>query len=349
MRQARIKAPTDHPLAYYHCISRVVNRDFILGEREKERFVKMMRGQERFSGIRVVTFCVMSNHFHILVEVPKRPHQMPDDTELLERIAAAGGRGAAANAGQLLESLVKGGSPDAAEALRASYFKRMWDVSFFMKALKQSFSHWYNSKRARKGTLWEERFKSVLVEASGDALATIAAYIDLNPVRAGIVSDPKEYRWCGYAETVAGNKRAKEGIAVIACYLLNRNSARTKAVLAEYRQWLFCQGEEQGSQEDGTPARRGFTREEISEVLAAKGKLTRPELVRCRVRYFVDGCVIGSKQFVDDVFEANRTQFGPKRASGGRAMRGAAPPLYSMRDLQVDVIGEASPKISDAA
>jgi hypothetical protein len=52
------------------------------------------------------------------------------------------------------------------------------------------------------GTLWEGRFKSVLVEGTGQTLSTMAAYIDLNPVRAGIVKDPADYRWSGYAEAV---------------------------------------------------------------------------------------------------------------------------------------------------
>ena len=40
----------------------------------------------------------------------------------------------------------------------------------------------------------------------------MAAYIDLNPVRAGMVDDPKDYRWCSYAEAVAGKKRSREGL-----------------------------------------------------------------------------------------------------------------------------------------
>jgi hypothetical protein len=60
--------------------------------------------------------------------------------------------------------------------------------------------------RCRQGTLWEERFKSVLVEGAGPALSVMAAYIDMNPVRAGLVSDPKDYRWCGNAAAVAGVK-----------------------------------------------------------------------------------------------------------------------------------------------
>lgn len=83
MRRPRFKAPPEHPLAYYHCISRVVDRQFVFGQEENEQFVEFMRLYERFSGVRVVTFCVMSNHFHVLVEVPQRPTEMPDDAALL--------------------------------------------------------------------------------------------------------------------------------------------------------------------------------------------------------------------------------------------------------------------------
>ena len=68
----------------------------------------------------------------------------------------------------------------------------MGDVSAFMKELKQRFSIWFNRSHKRFGTLWAERFKSVLIENAASALRTVAAYIDLNPVRAGLVEDPKE-------------------------------------------------------------------------------------------------------------------------------------------------------------
>jgi putative transposase len=63
--------------------------------------------------------------------------------------------------------------------------------------------------------LWSERFKSVLLEG-GPAVAAIAAYIDLNPVRAGLCEDPKDYRYCGYAEAIAkGSAIAQEGLRTI--------------------------------------------------------------------------------------------------------------------------------------
>ncbi len=79
----------------------------------------------------------------------------------------------------------------------------MWDLSEFMKTLKQKFTSGFNRQQGREGTLWERRFKSVLVEGSWNCILKVAAYIDLNAVRAGLVDDPKDYRWCGYGEAVA--------------------------------------------------------------------------------------------------------------------------------------------------
>ena len=69
MRKARLIA---EGRSIYHCMSRIVDRRFVLGEEERRHFVKLMRKMEAFSGVRVLTYCVMSNHFHILVEVPDK-------------------------------------------------------------------------------------------------------------------------------------------------------------------------------------------------------------------------------------------------------------------------------------
>ena len=148
---------------------------------------------------------------------------------------------------------------------------RMWDVSGFMKLLKQRFTQWYNRRKGRKGTLWEERFKSVLVEGAGEVLATMAAYIDLNPVRAGLVEDPKDYRWCGYGEAMGGKLAARAGLEWVmkgAC----RGEVKGMEALRMYRVWLFGQGEEnEGLTEDGQPMRKGFSREAVLKVVNEEG------------------------------------------------------------------------------
>ena len=65
---------------------------------------------------------------------------------------------------QMLTQLRQQGHHQAADDYKAKYLARMWDLSGFMKLLKQRFTQWFNQKQGRKGTLWEERFKSVLVE-----------------------------------------------------------------------------------------------------------------------------------------------------------------------------------------
>ena len=78
---ARIKA---EGAGYYHCISRVIERQFKFGDREKETFTGFMRKVEDFAGVKILTHCVMSNHFHILVKVPER--EEISDEELVRRL-----------------------------------------------------------------------------------------------------------------------------------------------------------------------------------------------------------------------------------------------------------------------
>ena len=342
MRQPRLKAPPNHPVGYYHCISRVVDRQFVLGDLEKEQFLAFMREYEEFCGVRILTYCILSNHFHLLVEVPQRPEQLPSDEALLLRVERLSGLAGGGTTRQMLERFRKQGYHKAAEEYREKIFARMWDVSAFMKLLKQRFTQWFNHQRGRKGTLWEERFKSVLVEGAGDVLATMAAYIDLNPVRANLVEDPKDYRWCGYAEAVGGRRRAKAGLRVViaGAQRVSAEAVTMAEALAKYRLWMFGQGEaNEGQDEQGRAKRVGFSRETVAEVVGAKGRVPLTEYLRMRVRYFADGAVLGTRGFVNEVFTTFRERFGAKRVDGARKLRGVeSEGLYALRDLRVRAV-----------
>jgi len=88
---------------------------------------------------------------------------------------------------------LKKGGPKA-EKMRGVLKARMNDVSEFNKTLKQRFATWYNRTHTRFGPLWSDRFKSVLVESDSYAIETVAEYIDLNPVRAGVEKESAEMR-----------------------------------------------------------------------------------------------------------------------------------------------------------
>ena len=342
MRLPRLKAPVDLPVAYYHCVSRVVDRQFVFGNLEKERFVELMRQYEAFCQVRVVTYCVMSNHFHLLLEIPqRRTHWEMSDEDLLHHLRAIYNPQQLASIRSDLSLWRANGADQTADAYKHSVLQRMWDVSAFMKLLKQRFTQWFNRMHQRKGTLWEERFRSVLVEGTGDALWAMAAYIDLNPVRAGIVEDPKDYRWCGYAEATAGRKSAQEGLRVVVESLATRKVVKMHELLGSYRTLLFVAGEEEGLDPETKRAlKRGLSREQIEKVLEARGRLSFSQMLRCRVRYFSDGVALGSLSFVNRIFTIERHRFSAKRTSGARALRQVdAPGLRTLRDLRLFPVG----------
>jgi putative transposase len=336
--------------AIYHCISRVVDRRFVFEDAERERFRTFMRMQENFSGCRVLAYCIMSNHFHILLEVPPMPAGGILDDELLKRISATNSEAfVAVVAKELAEARAEKRDEWVAE-IHARFTYRMHDLSEFMKTLLQRFTRWFNRTHQRTGTLWEERYKSVVVEC-GIAARTMAAYIDLNPVRAGMASDPAEYRWSSYGEAVGGGskgngKKARAGL-VRACFCdqgVGFEADRWKEVSPLYRRLMGMALERKsGKAEVGTQrrSRTADTADGADDDRKVLPELKLAAMLRCRVRYFTDGAVIGSKAFVNEVFVAERERFTQMRKDGARRMKGAgkaaAEILWSVRDLRVRV------------
>ncbi|MGI9241021.1 MAG: chemotaxis protein CheW, partial [Verrucomicrobiales bacterium] len=178
------------------------------------------------------------------------------------------------------------------------------------------------------------RFRSVLLEG-GEAVRVVSAYIDLNPVRAGIVADPKDYRWCSYAAAVAGSLSARAGLTVAVAGANHHPSWPT--VSASYRQLLFGIGE--AASDPKGSRRAGFTRAQVEAVWKEGGKLSLAQALRCRVRYFSAGTALGSQAFLDEFFRAKRNSFGGKRRGGARKMSGADwGELHSLRALRLNAI-----------
>ncbi|MBT7188540.1 hypothetical protein HN911_14595 [Candidatus Bathyarchaeota archaeon] len=329
MRTARLK---EEGRAYYHCVTRIVGREFLLTDHEKRRLCKLMRQMETFTGTNILTHAFLDNHFHILMEVPERVEI--SDEEFKKRLSAIYTEDTVNRVMKVIADYRSNDDHALADMEKEKYTYRMYDLSEFMKTYKQKYTMSYNKRHDRKGTLWEERFNSVLVEGSRHALLATAAYVDLNPVRAGIVDDPKDYRFCGYGEAVAGRKDARGGLLGI---LESEGVSGTwKEISGLYREQLYIAGEQRGTGEDGRPLRAGFSPEKVSQVLEANGQLPVTELLRCKVRYFSDGVVIGSSDYVEGVFEKYRDQFGAKRKSGARKMKGGGwGDLCTIRDLRL--------------
>lgn len=335
MRTARI---IEAVAAYYHVISRVVGRQFVFHDDiERERFRKMMRAVEGFCGVQILTYVVVSNHFHILVHVPER--QAVEDSEFARRLLFLYDKTVVENLMAHIARLRERGEDEAAEGVKAPYVRRMYSLAEFMKALKQRVSLSYNRRNQRVGTLWEERYKSVLVDGSPGGLSAVAAYIDLNPVRARMVKDPKDYRFSGYGEAMGGSKLARSGLGIAL-----GEPGEWSVLAGRYRQLLYVKGEVRGVRVDGQPVRPGFSMEAVETVVALKGKLPLNEILRCRVRYFTDGAILGSREFVEDAFRRHRQHFSARREEGARSMKGGDwGDLFAARQLRVEVLGDPVP------
>lgn len=297
----------------YHCMTRAVNGERLFHDREKEILRKIIWQVADFSGVEVLTYCVLSNHFHVLIRV--MGDQVVSDAELMRRFRVLCPKPTKyqTESAEVMESQLCAGGVEA-DAIRRKLLARMSDVSEFMKAVKQRFSVWYNRSHQRYGTLWAERFKSVLVEGKGNPLQTMAAYIDLNPVRAGLVADPKDYRFCGYAEAVAGVPEAKRGMIHV---WSDHGVKRVDSALRAHRMLIF------GKHASGTGLSK-MTRERALKILDHEdGHLPKTVILRCRVRYFTDGAILGSADFVRGFTVAWQRERGRKYAPKVSGMRGS--------------------------
>ena len=318
----------------YHVMSRTCGGEYLFESEEKEAFRKIMRLMARFCGVKILTYAVMSNHFHILARVPCR-------AKFLNRFDDKPGEESGAGEERLLKHLsilysqaytdqvrrelawMRARQMDCdAEKFLLKYKRRFCDISLFTKEVKERFSRWFNKKHARRGTLWMDRFKSILVE-NGDALRTISAYIDLNPVRAGLVDNPKNYRWCGYADAMSGSKQARRGL----CRVMEKPLDSWEDNCDWYRCWLTLDCDSEDTlKKDKISARdqnQASQTKAVTQPHAGEKPKQQPryQQLRSRIRYFTDGSVLGSPSFINLWFAKNREKFSPRRLTGVSAKK----------------------------
>jgi len=316
----RFKIESRSSEAVYHCMSHTVS-EVRLDDSAKEILRKQLWLTADFCGVHILTYAIMSNHFHVLVRVPLKTDNVPD-AELLRRHSVLHPRPSRLLAARLkiVREQMKTNGPEAVK-WRKQQLALMCDVSPFMKLFKQRFSIWFNRTFDRRGTLWSERFKSVLVEGRGNVLSTMAAYIDLNPVRAGLVADPKDYRFCGYTEALSGNKIARTGITNVVTD--QAGGEKWNTVQEAYRMRLFG---------DGLKPRAGkacITPAQFEKVMEEKGTLPLADVLRCKVKFLTDGAVLGSKAFVAEQLARYRRQTGLRKRIALRDL----PPITEWGDM----------------
>jgi REP element-mobilizing transposase RayT len=328
-------------------MSRTCGGDIFFDDTEKEALRRILHRLADFCGIHLLTYCVMGNHFHLLASVPHRPTWIarfdgPDgERHLLSHLRTLYSK---AYIDQLQAEFTEWrrlGNETAVQKKLDSFKHRLCDLSRFVKEVKERFSRWYNKRHQRRGTLWMDRFKSVLIEgnlgkkdqpesARIDVVRTMAAYIDINPVRAGLVQDPAHYPWCGYGEAIAGKRKAQRGL----CRIVEKpvNSWDTHQVAQTYATLLHSTPKSTTQKQKPNTIPPPETT--LQTRLDAGEKVNLPDLLHHHIRLFSEAIVLGSQAFVEEVFQTQRHKFGPKRQQGARPVTQSTSPLFTMKRVR---------------
>jgi len=293
--------------AAYHAMSRTVAGEFLFTQREREVFRNLLYRQARFSQVLVHTYTCLSNHFHIVLRVPGKVHLT--DQQLLRRLRRYYGR---EHLNTLrFERAQAEGDEEQLQALRQRYLARMGDLSIFMKELKETFSRWFNFTHDRFGTLWAERFGSVLLPVDNRRVLGFCAYVDLNPLRAGLVRHPKDWAHGGYAEAVARNGPARYGLARV----LEGRTWQEKSSGYELHLLLTALR--------GRANQATLTPEEVYQLYQEGAHLSFAQALLTKVVYFSMGGAVGDKEFVEKVFNTCHSHEYKARTQGAYPMEGA--------------------------
>ena len=288
----------------YHVMSRTALDGFPLGDIEKDKLVDIITIFSKLYLVNVLGFCLMGNHFHLMVRVYPDDHF--SDDEMLARI----------------NKFFKGKKRISKFQL-PFYRSKLSNLSEFVKEIKQGFTRYYNKANKRWGFFWGQRFKSVFIE-NNEALLNCLAYIDLNPVRANIVDQLEEYRWCTLGYSVQSGNRKDLLTLELGVDRLNKLSFKEK--LAAYREFVY----EIGALVSG----KGKSIEpEVLEKQRSKGfRINSLDCLKFRSRYFTDSAIIGSRKFVSETYLQFQDLFAHRKTKKPVPIRGLDA-VYSLRRL----------------
>jgi len=293
--------------AVYHIISRTVLPGFPLGDAENDFLLKVIKRFSKLYFTEIPGFCLMGNHFHLLVKMqPQSDFSNENIKTRCERFYEKDYR--------------------FPEGKRSHFRAKLASLSEFVSDIKVNFTRHYNRQHNRRGFFWDSRFKSVIVE-SGEPLMNCLAYIDLNPLRAGIVQKPEEYRWSSLGYHVqTGNK---DNFLSTDFGLKEFNLRSKKEMVRRYRRYIY----EAGSIDLRNKGKAKIVDPRVLYKEKQKGlKITRASRMRYRTRYFSDSGIIGSKAFVSAHYKQFKHHFTSKHEKKPKPIQGL-PGIYSLKRL----------------
>jgi REP element-mobilizing transposase RayT len=297
----------DDETTVYHVMSRTALDGFPLGDIEKDFMIDLIK---RFSGlyfVKILGVCIMGNHFHLLVKM--LPEYKFSDEEIIKRYLN-----------------FYGDERIFADGLIPSLRLKLSNLSEFMREIKVGFARFYNRRHNRRGYFWGDRFKSVIVE-NGETLINCLAYIDLNPLRAGLVKRPEEYRWNSLGYHIQTNNQ--DNFLSTDFGLIEFNVKSKKERIKRYRRYVY---------EAGAISRPDKMQAKVidDKVVAKERKkdfeISRISRFRYRTRYFTDSGIIGSKDFVAENYQRFKHLFYSKHDKKPKPVKGLEG-MYSLKRL----------------
>ncbi len=293
--------------AVYHVMSRTALDGFPLDNVEKDFMLDLIKRYATLYLVEILGFSLMGNHFHILVKM------FPDyefaDEDVKQRY-----------------DLFYGDERVLADGQIPSLRVKLSSLSEFMREIKVGFTRYYNRRHNRRGYFWGDRFKSVIVE-KGETLINCLAYIDLNPVRAGLVSRPEKYRWnsIGY-HIQTGNK---DGFLSLDFGLKEFGVLDAAERLNRYRRYVYEAG---ALGRSGKPTAGLIDKSVLEKERKNDFELKRVQRFRYRTRYFTDSGVIGTKEFVSENYQRFKHLFYSKNEKRPKPIKGLEG-VYSLKRL----------------
>jgi putative transposase len=297
----------DDETAVYHVMSRTALDGFPLGDVEKDFMVDLIKRYSKLYLVEIFGFCLMGNHFHILVKV--LPEYKFSNEEIEKRFAK-----------------FYGGERIFADGMIPSLREKLSNLSEFVREIKVGFARYYNRRHHRRGYFWGDRFKSVIVE-KGETLINCLAYIDLNPLRAGLVERPEEYRWnsLGYHLQTAN----KDNFLSLDFGLAEFGVLDAKERLRSYRRYVYEAG---ALDRPGKPSAGVIKNKVLEKERTNDFELKRVRRFRYRTRYFADSGIMGSKEFVSINYQRFKHLFYSKHEKKPKPIKGLAG-MYSLKRL----------------
>ena len=177
---------------WYHCVTRCVRRAFLLGEGADDRKQWIENRLEELAqvfAVSVAGFAVLDNHLHVLARLDPDVAAGWSDEEVVRRWGRLfPPRNAARQALPVSDAWVQAQLQNAAWVATAR--QRLQSLSWLMKCLKEPLARMANRQENARGAFFEGRFKSIAI-LDDEALLATCAYIDLNPVAAGLAAAPE--------------------------------------------------------------------------------------------------------------------------------------------------------------